>query len=65
METLSEREAAVARLVAKGLTAREIAARMGVEVTTVRTYLRRIYVKTGAANRAHLAALVVAAEKRG
>jgi len=55
--TLRERE--VLAIAAEGLTAREIAARLGVRERTVTTHLARIYGKLGVGNR--LAALRLAA----
>ncbi len=48
---LSPREAQVVRLVALGLSDKEIAQRTGVAYTTVRTYLTQALRKTGCANR--------------
>ncbi|MEW6166388.1 MAG: helix-turn-helix transcriptional regulator [Pseudomonadota bacterium] len=42
---LSDREHAVLRLLADGMTARAIAARLNIRVSTVYTYIRRIYQK--------------------
>ena len=47
----------IARLVALGLGNKEIARRLGVSVTTVRTHLGKIYGKLGTASRVELALL--------
>lgn len=51
-EALSDRERQIARLAAEGLTDKEIARRLDVSITTVRTYWVRMRRKLGAANRA-------------
>jgi two-component system response regulator DevR len=56
---LTEREREVLSVAAEGLTAREIAARLGVQERTVTTHLGRIYEKLGVGTR--IAALRVAA----
>lgn len=48
---LSEREVAVLRLAARGLTRREIGRRLGITEHTVRHHLEHVYNKTGADNR--------------
>ncbi len=50
-EPLSERELAVLRLIAEGLTNQEIADRLIVALSTVKTHINNIYGKLGAANR--------------
>ncbi|HEX9075867.1 MAG TPA: LuxR C-terminal-related transcriptional regulator, partial [Anaerolineae bacterium] len=50
-EPLSERELAVLRLIAEGLSNQEIADRMVVAVSTVKTHINNIYGKLGVANR--------------
>jgi DNA-binding CsgD family transcriptional regulator len=55
IETLSAREREVARLVATGMTNRQIAAVLFVSPGTVRKHLDNIYAKTGARNRTVLA----------
>lgn len=54
--TLSARERAVAQLVIEGLTDKEIALRLAVELSTVRTYLKRIFAKLGLNRRSGMAA---------
>jgi len=54
---LSEREREVARLVAQGLTDKEIARALGVSPTTVRTYIERLFEKLGIRRRSALARL--------
>jgi DNA-binding CsgD family transcriptional regulator len=55
---LSERERAVARLLARGETARTIADLLGVAQTSVVTYKKRAFVKLGVSRQCELAALV-------
>jgi DNA-binding CsgD family transcriptional regulator len=55
---LSPREHAVARLVAEGLTNREIAERLFVSAKTVEYHLANAFTKLGVRGRAHLAARV-------
>ena len=54
---LSARESEVMALAAQGLLDKEIATRMGVSTSSVRTYWDRMRAKLGAANRAHAIAL--------
>ncbi|MEZ5614669.1 MAG: LuxR C-terminal-related transcriptional regulator [Rhodocyclaceae bacterium] len=55
---LSPRELAVARMVGEGRTDKEIAQQLGVELSTVRTYLKRTFVKLGVQRRGGLAAAI-------
>jgi putative nucleotidyltransferase with HDIG domain len=48
---LSPREIEILRLIARGLSSREIAGRLTLSPKTVRNHTERIYAKTGAANR--------------
>jgi DNA-binding NarL/FixJ family response regulator len=57
---LTERERQVLSVAAQGLTAREMAARLGVRERTITTHLARIYGKLGVGNR--LAAVRLAAQ---
>jgi DNA-binding NarL/FixJ family response regulator len=59
---LSEREAEVLELLARGLTNRQIAEALYLSPETVKTYLSRLYGKLGVANRA--SAVVWAMERR-
>jgi DNA-binding CsgD family transcriptional regulator len=59
-EPLSSRETEVVRLVALGLTGREIAAELQIAHHTVRTHVRNAMEKTGARSRAHLVAKALA-----
>jgi DNA-binding NarL/FixJ family response regulator len=59
---LSERERAIALLIAQGKSSREIAEAFSISERTVETHLGRIYAKLGLDTRAQLAAWVV--EKR-
>ena len=52
---LSEREREVARLVAKGLSNKEIATRLHVSVRTVESHVRHVLTKVGLGNRTQLA----------
>jgi DNA-binding CsgD family transcriptional regulator len=54
---LSARERQVALCVGRGLTDKQIAHELDVGVATVRTYVQRLFAKTGAPRRAALAAL--------
>jgi DNA-binding NarL/FixJ family response regulator len=54
-ETLTPREADIVRLVGAGLGNKEIANRLGVAVTTVRTHLSSVYDKLRPASRVELA----------
>lgn len=51
MEPLTEREREVLGLIAKGLTNKEIARQMVVEVSTVKTHVHNVYGKLGATDR--------------
>ena len=53
--TLSPREREVAQAVLRGLTDKQIARELGLSVSSVRTYLGRLFDKTGATRRAGLA----------
>lgn len=55
---LSAREAEVVRLVTQGLTDKQIARELAIGVASVRTYLQRIFEKTGVQRRAGLARLM-------
>lgn len=54
-EPFTHREHDVIRLVGVGLSNKEIARRLGVSVTTVRTHLNKVYDKLGTASRVELA----------
>lgn len=54
-QPLSPREREVAEAVARGLTDKEIARELGLSPASVRTYLNRLFEKTGAQRRAGLA----------
>lgn len=51
---LTSREVEMIRLIGRGLSNKEIAAEIGVSVTTVRTHIYNLYQKTGAASRVGL-----------
>lgn len=51
---LTDRELDVARLVAEGLTNREISGRLYISVNTVKASLKAIYAKLSINNRMHL-----------
>lgn len=55
---LSPREQAVATMVGEGYTDKQIAQRLGVEQSTVRTYLKRVFDKLGVQRRSAVAAAV-------
>lgn len=57
-EDLSPRELAVARMVGEGLTDKQIAQQLGVEQSTVRTYLKRAFDKLGVQRRGGVAAAI-------
>ena len=54
-EDLTRREADICRLVVRGLTDREIAAALGIAVSTVRTHLKAVFAKLDATTRTELA----------
>jgi len=60
---LSPRELAVARMVGEGRTDKEIALHLGVEPSTVRTYLKRTFDKLGVHRRGGVAAAMGRLEK--
>jgi DNA-binding NarL/FixJ family response regulator len=51
----SPRQQAVIELVAKGLTNRDVAKKLGIDAHVVRNYLSMIYDKIGVSNRVELA----------
>lgn len=55
VRALTDRERAVAELVAQGLRNRDVASKLGISEGTVKVYLYRIYEKLGVANRTELA----------
>ena len=59
---LTDSEAAVARLVAQGLTDREVAAHLFVSPHTVSGHLRHVFTKLGITSRVELARLVTQTE---
>jgi DNA-binding NarL/FixJ family response regulator len=56
---LTEREQGVVRLVAEGLTNRDIGRQMNLSENTVRNYMFRIFDKLGTSNRVELALYAV------
>lgn len=56
--SLSPRELEVARLVCEGLTDKQIAVHLNVELSTVRTYLKRTFAKLGVHRRGGLGAAI-------
>jgi DNA-binding NarL/FixJ family response regulator len=58
-EQLTEREAAVLRLVAAGLTNREIAAQLYVSIDTVKSHLESVFRKLGVGDRTHAVAVAL------
>lgn len=59
-DLLSEREREIVHLAARGATDKEICARLGLTLPTVRTYWERIRTKLGVSNRAHAVARITA-----
>jgi DNA-binding NarL/FixJ family response regulator len=57
-EDLSEREADVGRLLARGVTNKEIARALGLEVVTVKKHVGNIFRKLGARNRTQAAIML-------
>jgi DNA-binding CsgD family transcriptional regulator len=55
---LSARELEIARMIADDLSDKEIAWRLGVEISTVRTHLKRIFAKLGVRRRGSVASLL-------
>ena len=55
---LSVRELEIARMIADDLSDKEIAWRLGVEISTVRTHLKRIFAKLGVRRRGGVASLL-------
>lgn len=55
---LTVRELEVARLIAEGLANKQIAARLGLSFYTARNHVERVLGKLGAANRAHVVAML-------
>lgn len=55
---LTPRETAVARLIANGLSNKEVAAALEISVHTARRHTERVYAKLGVSNRARLAHLL-------
>ncbi|WP_308445048.1 helix-turn-helix transcriptional regulator [Paraburkholderia flagellata] len=60
---LTRRERDVVALVVEGLLDKEIAERLGISYTTVRTHLDRSFQKLGVTNRSRLARLVQSAQR--
>jgi len=55
---LSVRELEIARMIADDLSDKEIAWRLGVEISTVRTHLKRVFAKLGVRRRSGVASLL-------
>jgi two-component system nitrate/nitrite response regulator NarL len=60
LKDLTDREMAVAKLIAKGLRNRQIGEELGMTEGTVKVYLHNIYRKLGLANRTELALVIEA-----
>ncbi|HTW70721.1 MAG TPA: helix-turn-helix transcriptional regulator [Acetobacteraceae bacterium] len=56
---LTDREAAVAVLLAEGLSLEDVACRLDIQIGTVRNYLKSLFEKTGTHRQAQLVALLV------
>jgi DNA-binding CsgD family transcriptional regulator len=54
---LTERETEVLRLIADGLTTRDVAARLGISPRTVENYKQHMFAKLGVQSRAHAVAV--------
>ena len=63
-EHFSDRETEVARAIAEGLTNAQIAEELFLSLATVKTYVNRLFEKTGATNRVQLALLVERSRQR-
>lgn len=61
LKDLTDREMAVAKLIAKGLRNRQVGEELGMTEGTVKVYLHNIYRKLGLANRTELALVIDAA----
>lgn len=59
VEVLSQRELLVLQLIVNGATASAVANKLGLKVSTVQTYIRRIYEKLGVSSRAEAASKAV------
>jgi DNA-binding CsgD family transcriptional regulator len=57
LEKLTPREREVAELVAEGLLNKQIAARLGLSIATVKDHVHHVLAKTGLPNRAAIAAI--------
>jgi DNA-binding CsgD family transcriptional regulator len=55
---LSVRELEIARLIAEDLSDKEIARRLGIEISTIRTHAKRIFTKLGVRRRSGVASLL-------
>jgi len=56
--TLSVRELEIARLIADDLSDKEIGRRLGIEISTIRTHVKRIFAKLGVRRRSGVASLL-------
>jgi two-component system, NarL family, nitrate/nitrite response regulator NarL len=56
---LSRQEGQTLRYTAQGLTTDQVAARLGIKRSTVETYIKRIHLKIGPGNKAHLASKAI------
>jgi DNA-binding CsgD family transcriptional regulator len=63
--SLTHTEVRVARLVAKGMTNKEVAARLVLSPHTVGTHVRNSFTKLGVSNRVELALVVIACDQSG
>jgi DNA-binding CsgD family transcriptional regulator len=64
MDTLSRREREIARLLVAGYSGVNVAAIAGLSENTVRTYVRRLYLKLGVSNRADLVRKLMAPDPK-
>jgi DNA-binding CsgD family transcriptional regulator len=63
--SLSPREHTALELAAAGLRSREIAERLGISEATVKSHLRRVYLKLGVTNRVQATSRYVRAARGG
>lgn len=61
MMKMSKRETEIVKLLAKGLSNREISGKLSISVRTVESYMQRIFVKLNAKNRCNAIALYMQA----
>ena len=65
IDLLTGREREISRLLAKGLSHKDVARQLGIAPSTVRNQIRSVYQKTGISSRAELATLIHAPAEAG